>query len=140
MEEVKTRQLTPEERLSSFDKILLLTGHINLQANIVREVWMARLHSADAIEKGVLGEEKKSEGSFHRKLAKETEDLLKETYQELNTIYELLVDFCNGCDAVSDIDIQLGEPVYNAINDLVVDDGEEEQSDQPNGAIATEGT
>jgi hypothetical protein len=118
--EENLRKLNEDERLDDFSKILLLTGHINHQANIVREVMISRYQAAWAIEKGALGDDRKEEdGAFHRKLADDTKQFLKDVAASLYEQYEQLADFCNGCDAVSDIDMQLGEPIYDMFHDQV---------------------
>jgi hypothetical protein len=119
------RKLNPDEQLSAFEKVLLITGHINYTASTVKDVMISRYQTSKLIADGLFGDERKGESEFHKKLADDTSDLLKETAKKLNTIYEELVDFCNGCDAVSEIDIQIGEPIFNAMNDLVKTDTEQ---------------
>ncbi len=119
--ETKLRKLEPEEQLSSFEKILLMTGHINLIASNVQNV-------LDARNESIFYKKSKNEDTeFHQGLANDTKELLDETAADLYKIYEDLVDFCNNCDAVSESDIQLGEPVFNLMHDSIEVDSETEE-------------
>ncbi len=129
-----TRDLSKEEQMSSFEKILLMTGHINLISSNVKMVLHSRAETIHAMNKGVI---ESVSPEFMQQMFEETQQLLDETAAKLYTIYEELVDFCNNCDAVSDVDIQLGEPVFNVMHDRISIREEEEEEDEeiPEGAV-----
>jgi formate-dependent nitrite reductase cytochrome c552 subunit len=120
---METRKLEKEEVLDDFEKLLIACGSIPYEAEKVRQVTQNRQLVMAMHKKS--GEE--SLALHFENSAKESQELLKEVLSKIREAREMLIDFTNGCDMVSAIDCQLGAPVYNALNDLVVvdEDGED---------------
>lgn len=102
-----TRPLEADERLSDIEKILLITGHINILAFRANTVL------------GWRKESPLSEKEFGKELIKDTEEMISEMVTTLNEIREELADFISGCDALGPIDVQISKPIFDAINNLV---------------------